>query len=87
MCTDLLGIISFECRQKTAKYGRGNSQYTFHVTTLREHRAEQDFFTLREHRAEQDFFTLRERRAEQDFFTLREREESSRDSLRRVPIT
>ena len=26
--------VSINCIQKTAKYGRGNSQYTFHVTSL-----------------------------------------------------
>ena len=28
--------VSINCMQKTAKYGRGNSQYTFHVTSLGE---------------------------------------------------
>ena len=51
--------VSINCRQKTAKYGRGKSQYAFHVISLRERRAEQIFFTLRE-REESKFPGLRD---------------------------
>ena len=33
-----VNLLQINCMQKTAKYGRGNSQYTFHVTSLGETR-------------------------------------------------
>ena len=46
MRMDLPGIIRI--RQETDKFGTGNSQSTFRMTSLRERRAEQVSFTLRE---------------------------------------
>ena len=47
MRTDLLGIIQVQA--ENCQIWRGHSQYTFHVTSLRECRAGQIFFTLRKH--------------------------------------
>ena len=43
MRTNLLGFI--QIRQKAAKFGAASSQYTFHVISLCESRAEQVSFT------------------------------------------
>ena len=60
-CVDYIFISTYCTVRKL--FNNNNNNFTFHMTSLRE------------------------RRAEQDFFTLRECEESSRDSLRRVPVT